>query len=118
MSFQNHVRMSIICFVINYYDSILRDEDLRDKCQFECENDYVNCTLNCSGTNCLLECGRELNECVSGILIYQISLFIIEESLLMSKVVHAIKIVQMVVMVVPILFAHVGNNQILITKKN
>ena len=45
-----------------------RDEDLRDECQFGCENDYLTCTLNCSGTNCLLECGMKLNECILGIL--------------------------------------------------
>ena len=25
--------------------------------------DYVDCTLQCSSTNCLVECGRVLNEC-------------------------------------------------------
>ena len=28
--------------------------------------DYVNCTLECSSTNCLVECGRVLNECNTG----------------------------------------------------
>ena len=118
MYFQNHARTSIISFVINFDDFILRDDDLREKCQFECENDYVNCTLNCSGTNCLLECGRELNECVSGTLNYQIGTHLLDEVLLISKVAHVIKIVQMVVMAAPILSVRAETIQIPITKKN
>ena len=118
MFFLNHARTPIKSFVIKYDDLILRDEDLRDKCQFKCENDYVYCTLNCSGTNCLLDCGRELNECVSGTLINQIGTFILDGVLLISKAVHAIKIVQMVVMVVLILSVRAETIRIPITKTN
>ena len=29
--------------------------------------DYVDCTLSCSDTNCLIECGRALTDCVQGL---------------------------------------------------
>ena len=43
-----------------------RDEDIRDRCENQCETDFVDCTLPCDDTNCLLECGRILTECVNG----------------------------------------------------
>ena len=66
----------------------------------------------------MLECGRELNECVSGTLMNRIGTFILDEVSLILKTVHAIKTVQMVVMAVPILSVRAETIQIPITKKN
>ena len=35
-------------------------------CEELCELKYVDCTLACSDTNCLIECGRGLTDCVQG----------------------------------------------------
>ena len=43
-----------------------RDEDVAAKCETQCEIEYVECTLSCSNTNCLIECGRALTDCVQG----------------------------------------------------
>ena len=44
----------------------LRDQETAAKCEGKCELEYVNCTLSCSDTNCLIECGRALTNCVQG----------------------------------------------------
>ena len=43
-----------------------RDEEIAAKCEGQCEDQYVDCTLSCSDTNCLIDCGRELTACVDG----------------------------------------------------
>ena len=57
----------VICF-FNIFEWILifRDQDVADKCEELCELEYVDCTLACSDTNCLIECGRALTNCVEG----------------------------------------------------
>ena len=49
----------------NYH--FLGDEELGNKCEGQCEREYSDCTYSCSDTNCLLECGRTLTDCVQGI---------------------------------------------------
>ena len=49
---------------------VFRDEDVAAKCETQCELEYVDCTLSCSDTNCLIECGRALTDCVQGLSIY------------------------------------------------
>ena len=39
---------------------------MADKCEGLCELEYVDCTLSCSDTNCLVECGRTLSYCLEG----------------------------------------------------
>ena len=43
---------------------IFRDQDIGARCERQCETDYIDCTLACSDTNCLLDCGRTLNDCI------------------------------------------------------
>ena len=45
---------------------VFRDENTAAKCEGQCELAYVDCTLSCSDTNCLIECGRLFNDCVNG----------------------------------------------------
>ena len=44
-----------------------RDEDIAAKCEGQCELEYIDCTQSCSDTNCLVECGRTLNDCINGL---------------------------------------------------
>ena len=46
---------------------VFRDEDVGAKCETQCELEYVDCTLSCSDTNCLIDCGRALTDCVQGL---------------------------------------------------
>ena len=39
------------------------DTDLAAKCIVECEAAYVECVGNCTDTDCLLDCGREIAFC-------------------------------------------------------
>ena len=43
---------------------IFRDQDIGARCEHQCETDYIDCSLACSDANCLLDCGRALNDCV------------------------------------------------------
>ena len=45
---------------------LLRDQDIADRCELNCETDYIDCTLDCNDTNCLVTCGRILNDCING----------------------------------------------------
>ena len=45
---------------------VFSDEDIGAKCEEQCEFQYIDCTLSCSDTNCLIECGRALTDCVQG----------------------------------------------------
>ena len=45
---------------------LFSDEDLGNNCEGQCEKEYIDCTLSCSDTNCLLDSGRALTECVQG----------------------------------------------------
>ena len=58
-----------IGYCLGYTNVIFRDQDIGDRCERQCETDYMDCTLACSDTNCLLDCGRALTDCVNGILI-------------------------------------------------
>ena len=46
---------------------VFRDEDVGAKCETQCELEYVDCTLSYSDTNCLIDCGRALTDCVQGL---------------------------------------------------
>jgi len=41
-----------------------RDEEIRAHCENQCELEYVDCASACSDTNCLIECGRALTDCI------------------------------------------------------
>ena len=43
-----------------------RDQDIGEKCEGICELEYVDCISGCSGTDCLIECGRTLTDCTNG----------------------------------------------------
>ena len=43
-----------------------RDQDIGVKCEGLCELEYVDCISSCSGTDCLIECGRTLTDCTNG----------------------------------------------------
>ena len=45
---------------------VFRDEDIAAKCEGQCELAYLDCTLSCSDTNCIMECGRALTDCTQG----------------------------------------------------
>ena len=45
---------------------VFRDEDIAAKCEGQCELAYIDCTVACSNTNCLTECGRVFTDCVNG----------------------------------------------------
>ena len=47
-----------------YNYRFFRDEDIAANCEIQCELEYVDCTLSCSDTNCLIDCGRALTDCV------------------------------------------------------
>ena len=46
---------------------VFRDEDIAAKCEGQCELAYVDCTMACSNTECLIECGRALTDCTLGL---------------------------------------------------
>ena len=85
------------------YSWVFRDEDTGAKCVDQCELAYIDCTLACSDSNCLMECGRTLTECVNSKDIYQ---FFISYKLRRSfhhkyiifKIVHVMSTVPMVAM--------------------
>ena len=43
--------------------NISSDTDLAAKCIGECEAAYVECVGNCTDTDCLLDCGRDIAFC-------------------------------------------------------
>ena len=45
---------------------IFRDQEIGERCENQCETDFVDCTSACDDTNCILECGRVLTNCVNG----------------------------------------------------
>ena len=51
---------------ISKFDVCSRDQDTGDKCERQCEIEYLDCTSACSNSNCLLECGRALSSCNDG----------------------------------------------------
>ena len=68
----------VFCWSLNQYNQVwdgylwvFRDEDTGAKCVDQCELTYIDCTLACSDSNCLMECGRDLTECVNGENIYE-----------------------------------------------
>ena len=72
----NHF-FSFIEFCIMFF----RDEDIGKRCEGQCELEYVDCTLSCSDTNCLIDCGRTLTDCINGLNIseyfnYRIAIFL------------------------------------------
>ena len=54
------------------YYGFFRDEDIGIRCEGQCEFQYIDCTQSCSDTNCLVECGRTLNDCINGLSFCQI----------------------------------------------
>ena len=49
-----------------WFNRYFSDQDIADKCEGLCDLGYVDCTVACSNTNCLLECGRALSDCLEG----------------------------------------------------
>ena len=49
------------------YGVFFRDEDIGVRCEGQCELEYVDCTQSCSDTNCLIDCGRTLTDCINGL---------------------------------------------------
>ena len=48
---------------------VFRDEDIAAKCVAQCEEVYLACTMNCTESYCIMECGRALTACTLGNLI-------------------------------------------------
>merc|ERR1712235_119152 len=56
---------SAVC--ANFLNSIASDTcpdgELGTRCQSICETEYLECSVACSDSNCLLECGRAFSSC-------------------------------------------------------
>ena len=103
-----------IVFVIKCkFDISSRDPDISVRCESQCETEYINCTSGCSESNCLMECGRAFSGCVDGKYWYMHKF----SSPFIFKIVHAMRIVLMVVPIVQIPFAFVERILHLKTKK-
>ena len=62
-----------ICILLELYImGFFRDGDIGVRCEGQCEFQYIDCTQSCSDTNCLVECGRTLNDCINGLSFCQI----------------------------------------------
>ena len=49
----------------------LSDYDLSYKCTAKCDDVYIQCVSNCSSSECVMECGRAMNQCSDGEFLFQ-----------------------------------------------
>ena len=115
---RNCLWVRLISAICNRPYFCFSDEDLGDVCEGHCEKDYVDCSVSCIDTNCLIECGRAFNACVQGINCTRrchpfntrsLLFYTFLTHKLWFKIVHAIWTVQMVVPIVLIQCVSVAN---------
>ena len=48
----------------HYFIIVLRKKEIDEKCQIECEKEYLECVSICTHSNCVLDCANNYNYCV------------------------------------------------------